>query len=112
MPASRWARTPPGTGRSTWSPAPTWRRSGKIGATADPRRYTIHSDLVTDAALARLARAGLSTNMNPSIKAAIADAGIGVLGPQSVARQRPMRSALDAGVTLKGALCAATPIAG
>jgi predicted amidohydrolase YtcJ len=69
----------------------------------DPRHYTIHSDLVTDAALGRLARHGLGTSMNPSIKAAIADAMIGVLGPERARRQWPLRSALDSGVTLTSA---------
>lgn len=66
----------------------------------DLRHYTIHSDLISDAALAKLARYGLGVNMNPSIKSAIADAMIGVLGAERAARQWPTRSALDAGVTL------------
>jgi predicted amidohydrolase YtcJ len=70
---------------------------------SDPRHYTIHSDLVTDAALHRLARHGLGANMNPSIKAAIADAMIAVLGPERAARQWPTKSALRAGVTLTSA---------
>jgi predicted amidohydrolase YtcJ len=70
---------------------------------SDPRHYTIHSDLATDAALRRLARHGLGANMNPSIKAAIADAMIAVLGPERAARQWPTKSALRAGVTLTSA---------
>jgi len=69
----------------------------------DPRHYTIHSDLATDNALRQLARYGLGANMNPSIKAAIADAMIGVLGPERAARQWPTRSALRAGATLTAA---------
>lgn len=69
----------------------------------DLRHYTIHSDLITDAALRRLARHGMGANMNPSIKAAIADAMIAVLGPERAARQWPTKSALRAGVTLTSA---------
>ena len=48
----------------------------------DPRHYTIHSDLITDRALRRMAAHGLGANMNPAIKALIADSMIPVLGPE------------------------------
>ena len=69
----------------------------------DPRHYTIHSDLISDRALQRLARNGLGVNMNPAIKALIADSMIPVLGRERASRQWPMRSALRAGTALTSA---------
>ncbi len=69
----------------------------------DPRHYTIHSDLMTDRALRRMRRYDLGANMNPAIKALIADSMIPVLGPERASRQWPMRSTLDAGVNLTSA---------
>lgn len=59
----------------------------------DPSRLSTKQDL----------DAGMEANMNPSIKAAIADAMIAVLGPERAGRQWPTKSALRAGVTLTSA---------
>ena len=69
----------------------------------DPRHYTIHSDLISERALRRMARNGLGANMNPAIKALIADSMIPVLGRARASRQWPMRSALRAGAMLTSA---------
>jgi predicted amidohydrolase YtcJ len=69
----------------------------------DPRHYVIHADLATDRAFRVLARYGLGANMNPAIKAAIADSMIAVMGAARARRQWPTRSALEAGVTLTSA---------
>ena len=79
------------------------RRTAADRRNRDPRHYTIHSDLITDRALQRMARNGLGANMNPAIKALIADSMIPVLGRERAARQWPMRSALRAGGDLTSA---------
>jgi predicted amidohydrolase YtcJ len=64
------------------------------------RHYVIHGDFVGPASLAKLAAHGYGVNMNPGIKWTISDLMDEVVGPERSAYQWPVRSALDAGVTV------------
>lgn len=66
----------------------------------DPRHYVIHADFTSPAGLAKLAAHGFGANMNPAIKWTIAELMERMLGAERAAYQWPMRSAIDAGVTV------------
>lgn len=66
----------------------------------DPRHYLIHADFARPEHLATLAEHGFGANMNPAIKWTIADLMEQMLGAERSAWQWPMRSAIDAGVTV------------
>ncbi|POX45695.1 amidohydrolase [Streptomyces sp. Ru72] len=66
----------------------------------DARHYVIHGDFIGAASLAKLASHGYGVNMNPAIKWTISDLMDDVVGPQRSAYQWPVRSAIDAGVTV------------
>jgi predicted amidohydrolase YtcJ len=66
----------------------------------DPRHYIIHADFAGPGSLAKLAAHGFGANMNPAIKWTIADLMEEMLGPERSAYQWPMRSAIEAGVTV------------
>ncbi|GGN12194.1 amidohydrolase [Streptomyces fuscichromogenes] len=66
----------------------------------DARHYVIHGDFVGPASLAKLAAHGYGVNMNPGIKWTIADLMDEVVGPVRSAYQWPVRSAIEAGVTV------------
>lgn len=66
----------------------------------DARHYVIHGDFVGAASLARLAAHGYGVNMNPAIKWTISDLMDEVVGPDRSAYQWPVRSAVEAGVTV------------
>ncbi|MEU9918520.1 amidohydrolase [Streptomyces sp. NPDC051001] len=64
------------------------------------RHYVIHGDFAGPASLAKLAAHGYGVNMNPGIKWTISDLMDEVVGPERSAYQWPVRSALEAGVTV------------
>ena len=66
----------------------------------DPRHYLIHADLASADALRLLALHGFGAAMQPAIKWTIADLMREMLGRERADYQWPMRSALDAGVTV------------
>lgn len=66
----------------------------------DPRHYVIHGDLISPATLRTCAEHGFGVNMNPGVKWTISDLMDEVLGPERSAYQWPVRTALDAGVTV------------
>ncbi len=66
----------------------------------DARHYVIHGDFVSAGSLARLAAHGYGVNMNPAIKWTISDLMDEVVGPDRSAYQWPVRSAVEAGVTV------------
>jgi predicted amidohydrolase YtcJ len=71
-----------------------------IAPRPDARHYVIHGDFVGAASLARLAAHGYGVNMNPAIKWTISDLMDEVVGPDRSAYQWPVRSAVEAGVTV------------
>ncbi len=66
----------------------------------DARHYVIHGDFIGAASLAKLAAHGYGVNMNPAIKWTISDLMDEVVGPERSAHQWPVRSAVEAGVTV------------
>lgn len=66
----------------------------------DARHYVIHGDFIGADSLAKLAAHGYGVNMNPGIKWTIADLMDEVVGPRRSAYQWPVRSAIEAGVTV------------
>ncbi|MCX5335609.1 amidohydrolase [Streptomyces sp. NBC_00140] len=66
----------------------------------EARHYVIHGDFVGPASLAKLAAHGYGVNMNPGIKWTVSDLMDEVVGPERSAYQWPVRSALEAGVTV------------
>ncbi|WP_405640241.1 amidohydrolase [Streptomyces sp. NBC_00019] len=66
----------------------------------EARHYVIHGDFVGPASLAKLAARGYGVNMNPGIKWTVSDLMDEVVGPERSAYQWPVRSALEAGVTV------------
>ncbi|MGW3106391.1 amidohydrolase [Streptomyces sp. NPDC001100] len=66
----------------------------------DARHYVIHGDFVGADSLAKLAAHGYGVNMNPAIKWTISDLMDEVVGPCRSAYQWPVRSAVEAGVTV------------
>ncbi|MEV7889631.1 amidohydrolase [Streptomyces sp. NPDC002817] len=66
----------------------------------EARHYVIHGDFVGPASLAKLAAHGYGVNMNPGIKWTISDLMDEVVGRERSAYQWPVRSALEAGVTV------------
>ncbi|GAA3833549.1 amidohydrolase [Streptomyces phyllanthi] len=66
----------------------------------DARHYVIHGDFIGADSLGRLAANGWGVNMNPAIKWTISDLMDAVVGPERSAYQWPVRSAIDAGVTV------------
>ncbi|MBK3640770.1 amidohydrolase [Streptomyces sp. MBT33] len=66
----------------------------------DARHYVIHGDFVGADSLAKLASHGYGVNMNPAIKWTISDLMDDVVGTERSAYQWPVRSAVEAGVTV------------
>ncbi|MEU5592791.1 amidohydrolase [Streptomyces sp. NPDC020298] len=66
----------------------------------DARHYVIHGDFIGPESLAKLAAHGYGVNMNPAIKWTISDLMDEVVGPRRSAYQWPVRSAIEAGVTV------------
>ncbi|MER5213035.1 amidohydrolase [Streptomyces sp. NPDC002838] len=66
----------------------------------DARHYVIHGDFVGADSLAKLASHGYGVNMNPAIKWTISDLMDEVVGTERSAYQWPVRSAVEAGVTV------------
>ncbi|TPQ17181.1 amidohydrolase [Streptomyces sporangiiformans] len=66
----------------------------------DARHYVIHGDFVGADSLAKLAANGYGINMNPAIKWTISDLMEMVVGPERSAYEWPVRSAVEAGVTV------------
>ncbi|KUO19530.1 amidohydrolase [Streptomyces dysideae] len=66
----------------------------------DARHYVIHGDFIGAGSLAKLAAHGYGVNMNPAIKWTISDLMDEVVGPRRSAYQWPVRSAVEAGVTV------------
>lgn len=66
----------------------------------DARHYVIHGDFAGPASLAELAAHGYGVNMNPGIKWTISDLMDELVGPERSAYQWPVRSAVEAGVTV------------
>jgi predicted amidohydrolase YtcJ len=66
----------------------------------DARHYVIHGDFIGAGSLARLAAHGYGVNMNPAIKWTISDLMDEVVGAERSAYQWPVRSAVEAGVTV------------
>ncbi len=66
----------------------------------DPRHYVIHGDFVGAESLATMAKYGFGVNMNPTVKWTIADLMTEMLGEQRSAYQWPVRTAMEAGVTV------------
>ncbi|MFE0519742.1 amidohydrolase [Streptomyces sp. NPDC058954] len=66
----------------------------------DARHYVIHGDFVGADSLAKLASHGYGVNMNPAIKWTISDLMDDVVGTKRSAYQWPVRSAVEAGVTV------------
>lgn len=66
----------------------------------DARHYVIHGDFIGAESLRKLAAHGYGVNMNPGIKWTIADLMDEVVGPARSAYQWPVRSAVEAGVTV------------
>lgn len=66
----------------------------------DPRHYLIHADLASPETLRLLALHRFGASMQPAIKWTIADLMRQMLGRERADYQWPMRSALDAGVTV------------
>ncbi|MEW2401273.1 amidohydrolase [Streptomyces sp. NPDC046862] len=66
----------------------------------DARHYVIHGDFIGADSLRRLAANGWGVNMNPAIKWTVSDLMDAVVGPERSAYQWPVRSAVDAGVTV------------
>jgi predicted amidohydrolase YtcJ len=66
----------------------------------DRRHYLIHADLVTPAALGRMAKLGVGANFNSTIKFLIADGQVASIGPRRAAYEWPYRTALEAGVVV------------
>ncbi|MER5193983.1 amidohydrolase [Streptomyces sp. NPDC002755] len=66
----------------------------------DARHYVIHGDFVGARSLARLAAHGYGVNMNPAIKWTVSDLMDEVVGPERSAYQWPVRSAVEAGVSV------------
>ena len=66
----------------------------------DARHYVIHGDFIGADSLAELAAHGYGVNMNPAIKWTVSDLMDEVVGPRRSAYQWPVRSAVEAGVTV------------
>ncbi|MFJ1876872.1 amidohydrolase [Streptomyces chartreusis] len=66
----------------------------------DARHYIIHGDFIGGESLAKLAANGYGVNMNPAIKWTISDLMDEVVGAERSAYQWPVRSAMEAGVTV------------
>lgn len=82
-----------------------------IAATENPREnrhYVIHGDLVTTAALGRLAELGMGINVQSGIATHTSQWLAGVLGSERAARAWPLEAALGAGIRL--ALSSDAPI--
>ncbi len=75
-------------------------------AAADPagerglRPYVIHGDLLPPAILPRMAEAGIGWTCNPVITHVVRELGTRLVGEERQARKQPLRSALDAGVSV------------
>ncbi|MGW0578198.1 amidohydrolase [Streptomyces sp. NPDC002920] len=66
----------------------------------DARHYVIHGDFVSPESLAKLAAHGYGVNMNPGIKWTVSDLMDELVGEHRSAYQWPVRSAVEAGVTV------------
>lgn len=64
------------------------------------RHYLIHADLVTPAALRRMAALGVGANFNSTIKYLIADGQVSSIGPERAAYEWPYRTAMELGVVV------------
>ncbi|MEZ0164377.1 amidohydrolase [Kineococcus sp. LSe6-4] len=62
------------------------------------RHYVIHGDFTSPPTLAVMAEHGIGVNLNPAIRALIADGQPAVVGPERAAYQAPFAAALSAGV--------------
>ena len=77
-----------------------FERANAGAARRDARHYVIHGDFTGRDSLRRLAAGGFGLNMNPAIKWTNSDLMDQMLGEQRSARQWPVGSAMDAGVSV------------
>lgn len=66
----------------------------------DPRHYLIHGDFISMETAKRMAEYRVGVNMQPTIKARIADYMPSIVGDERAAYQFPMRTVMGAGVNL------------
>ena len=64
------------------------------------RHYVIHGDFVDNEDLERMAANNITLNSNPSIRWAVGDSVVPVLGRERNARRQPLRTAWDLGVNV------------
>ncbi len=70
---------------------------------ADPERLRVeHASLLTDAAIERIARLGVTASVQPAFLSSESDWLARRLGDERMSRVYPFRSLLDAGVTVIG----------